>query len=215
MTTTAGVGGQVSPFGAFTRQVGTTFTAVASANIDYKFRRWLLNGAVSPVTSTTFNFTQGQANGSYTLKAEFEDNTPDPDPDPDPGPPGYWTINVYANVGGTITPSPGEYEIAETDSLPLSVDSIDAGYRFTYWRKDDAYYSAARTIPNFTATAGEQITMRAMFQKVEPSPDPTPVGSDAIGVRSSQLFEQIQHALENEKPLEFDDFVKAFKRGKF
>ena len=217
VTTSAGAGGQVSPLGTnIKRAVGATFYAVAAANIDYKFRRWLLDGAVSNQTGTMYILDDGVANAHYTLKAEFTYNPPTPPPNPNPPDTGYWTINIGEPTGGTVSPAPGEYEIEVGETLPLSVVTVDDNYRFTYWLKDGAYYSAALTLPDFTAGDGDQVSMLAVFQKVEPPPPgPVPLGPEPVGRRSSMLFEEVQRALQNEKPLEFDDFVKAFKRGKF
>jgi hypothetical protein len=210
ITTSAGAGGQVSPAGLQPPQVvGITFYCVASAAQDKKFRRWLLNGAVQSTQSTTFAFSQGMANGVYTLKAEFEDNLPvtPPIPDPDPDPLKF-TVNIGSDVGCT-TDLLGVQTLLAGQTLTVHVTSVKPNHRFIYWLLDGVESTHSKTF-TLDGVANTTYTLRPVTQYVEPPPPSKFVlpSGDNIGVMSDPYLDKITAKLKKQKPIDLDELFK-------
>ena len=79
----SGMGGTTNPTtGEYNDTVGDTFSVVASANIEYEFSYWLLNGSTY-TTSTTINIA-GTNGTVYNIQPYFSaSSTPPPEPPPE------------------------------------------------------------------------------------------------------------------------------------
>jgi len=200
--------GQTTPSGTIPKQVGQTFTAVASPNIDYLFDYWTRNG-INKGTNPTYSMNDGVANLTYNLIAYFIANPPvEPDP-PTPPAPTYFSVNIGISVGGT-TSLVGEQTREAGQTLTVTITSIKDNYRFNYWLLDNSNWGSNQTF-TLAGTANTSYTLLPVFQYVPPPSPNEPVipGSDNLGIISKGNLETYFGATKKiNKAIDFNEILK-------
>jgi hypothetical protein len=154
-------GGQVTPTGWITKQVGQTFTGIASPNTDYVFDHWTKNGIIVSGSNPTITITNGVADMTYNLVAYFTYSPP---------PVQTFTVAISSTTGGSCNPTGTQVSNVGT---PLSVlATADGGYDFSYWRRNGSTWSVSNPV-SVSGYSGQSISLIAVFEATPASP-PTP-----------------------------------------
>ena len=118
----------------------------ASAETGYHFTKWTveegtLNLSEEELKATPLTFEM--PDGAVSLKANYEEDTPDPvDPNPTPNPddqPKTYTIttDIYGEVNGGASAT-----VKENDWVHMTVAEVPEGMTFDYWNIPDALLKA-------------------------------------------------------------------------
>jgi hypothetical protein len=215
-TVTATTGGQVHPAGAFTQPVGLPWWCVAIPNADYVMGRWERNG-VTVSTNLQYSMGDGVKDQTYNIVAYFTANLPiEPDPPDPPADPLYFTVNVQAQTGGTVSPS-GTQTVVAGQSLTV-VATPKENYRFNYWLQNNVNVSSNKTY-SLAGAANTTYTLLAVFQYVSPPPPNEfilPSGDNVAIIGRSKTFQQIkkQAVDANLAAPKFADITKILRKLK-
>ena len=128
------IGGTTVPSGTNTYADGTSVTFTATPDAAYQFANWILSTDAGANVTTTNPMTLSVIGGTnYTVQAVFAPVLP---------PPGIGGLPVnlasaayvvvLSGTGGTTTPVPGTYALANLTSLLLTATPA-SGWTFSYW----------------------------------------------------------------------------------
>ncbi len=128
------VGGTVDPAGANTYPSGTAVTLTASpTDSGYVFDSWIISSEDGDTVSFDNPLTLTVTGGAtYAIQAVFA---------PVQAPPGgnlptdmgtAAIVVVLTSAGGTTSPAPGTYALADAEQLMLTA-TADSGYQFSHW----------------------------------------------------------------------------------
>ena len=153
VATAASSGGSVSPSGTTTVASGSSLSVLATANANYVFSKWVLNGvdvgAVNPYVLT------GIAGNSYTLTAVFTSTIATVD------------LTVASGANGSV--------------LPVGVQTLNVGQAYTYtatadptftfdhWTLDTTNLGASNPLSLVTLLSMDTQTLTAIFAAVPPT----------------------------------------------
>jgi len=155
LTITSTTGGSTSPAeGMYLYDLGTVVTVTATADQQYEFERWELDGI-----NQASNPIQVNMDRNHTLHAIFvQEGTV------------THTLEVRHSPGGTTNPGPGIYTYIEGEQV--SVTAIpDSGYVLEEWQINNVVSGSSIEI---TVTMDQDIMLRAKFEPGEPPPLPPP-----------------------------------------
>ncbi len=129
------VGGSTTPAaGTQTYNSGSSQSFAATPDAGFYLAFWTVvdpSGNVTTYPDATITLTL--AAGTYTMQAVFQAfNTQIPAPAPSPNPASAAVVVVLASVGGTTTPAPGVYTLANAASLNLKATPL-SGWVFDHW----------------------------------------------------------------------------------
>jgi hypothetical protein len=179
------IGGTVEPSGTNTYADGTvvTFTAT-STDPTFVFVNWIV---VADDVSSTINTNPGtltvSGGVSYVVQAVFQPTVP-VEENPKPNLTTDAIVVVLASGGGTTTPAPGRYALANAASLKLTA-TPDSGWQFSHWVISGASTNHGGAPVDLTPTDnpysvqhgyGYTYNYQAVFTPVgstEPTPAPT------------------------------------------
>ena len=136
VTLLASTGGSTTPSaGTYTYTAGQTESFSATPiSANYAFEYWFLTNTATGTTLSTDNpasFTFSV--GTYTLQPYFELlNFSYPLPIPTPPTSQDAIVIVLSAVGGTTSPGPGTYELANASQLKLTATAL-SGWKFDHW----------------------------------------------------------------------------------
>ena len=133
VTVTDVTGGTTDNPGTNTYADGTSFTITATPNDEYAFVDWIVstdsgstNYFDNPLTITLTGGT------TYTIRPEFQiliappgANLPAPNTN-------AAIVVVLAAAGGTITPAPGTYALADATNMKITA-TANSGWQFSHW----------------------------------------------------------------------------------
>jgi hypothetical protein len=191
----SGAGGSTNPVASgqsYQFIVGDVASVVASANQNYTFWHWLLNGAVSTTNLTISIF--GAANTTYIVQPEFTANTP---PTPTPT---TWTLTSSTQGTGSMTPTSS----TQTDLTILLTATAGPGYVFDSFIIDGVSYSD--NPHSLTSVFGASHTVVAVFT---PASTPEPV----VNQQASTLLDTTMVKLQNATPPSFEDALAKLKEA--
>ena len=202
--------GQVFPSGTHRIPVGQTFSVVATANIDYLFFRWKLNGFnVSSIPTYTLS---GIEDLTYNLAAYFVANPPvEPDP-PTPPSLGYFSINIGTSTGGTTDLTGNQtYEFGETATVTIT--SIKDNHRFNYYLLDNVNWGSNQTF-TLAGALNTSYTLLPVFQYVAPPlpNEPFQLPSQNVGKLTRGTLTKFFGYTKNQKPIELNEILKQLGR---
>ena len=133
-------GGTTDPAaGTTTYSDGTVVTITATADSGFAFNYWIVNdstGAINtypnnPVTITVSGGVTYTAQAAFQVITYLPAGTPTSPPTP-ASPSTNAVVVVLAGVGGTTSPVPGIYSLANATSLDLTA-TPDSGWTFDHW----------------------------------------------------------------------------------
>jgi hypothetical protein len=182
------IGGTVSPSGTSTHADGSsvTFTATPS-DMNSVFQYFVIydDSAATIVTDNPATITVSGGH-TYAVQAVFNPVLPAPG---SPGLPSDMSnaavVIVLASAGGTTTPGPGTYALADATSLELTAHPAD-GFVFSHWVISGSDLATGHGDYPFTSTPtdnpynvnhgyGNSYSYQAVFQPVGTT-EPTPSG---------------------------------------
>ena len=211
----ANANGQTSPSGLITKQVGTSFTAVATADTDYLFDYWTRNGTEVTPHNATYTMTDGYANSTYTLVAYFVANPPTEPDDPPVPDPAYYSVNIGTSTGGT-TDLVGIQTLLLGETLTVNA-TPKPNYRFCYWLYNNVASLHGNTEFNVTVLSTGRHTLLPVFQLIPPPPPDTPISPAATNmaiVENSYLHKILKQTTRIEK-IDINDIFKKLGATKF
>ena len=129
------IGGTTSPTaGTQTYNSGQTATFTATADGADFFAYWTVQPPSGSVTENTDNpLTITLTAGTYNIQAVFQPlNVAIPAPAPSPNPSTQAVVIILSAVGGTTSPAPGTYTLANAASLQLTATALN-GWVFDHW----------------------------------------------------------------------------------
>lgn len=135
VTILSSIGGTTSPGpGLQTYSNGASDTFTATPDGGYFFNHWILLNTATGTTDYNDNpLTVSLAAGTYTLQPVFEAfNVTIPIPVPAPPTTTDAVVIVLYGTGGTTTPGPGTYLLANAASLNLMATPLN-GWKFDHW----------------------------------------------------------------------------------
>lgn len=118
----------------------------AKAKTGYHFTKWTVEEGTLSLSEEELKanpLTFGMPDGAVSLKANYEEDTPDPvDPNPTPNPdaqPTTYTIttDIYGEVNGGASAT-----VKENDWVHMTVAEVPEGMTFDYWNIPDALLKA-------------------------------------------------------------------------
>lgn len=144
---------------------GTTATVSTSANVDYTFSHWLLNGERYSATSTWFAYTTVEGPMDFVAVYEY---TPEPFEPSDPAEPSLMVksrLYLASNPTGvcTFNRTSGAYVEADT-YVEVSVTNVDPEYVFVGWYEDGVLLTTSQSfnyLPDYS-----DATLEARFEKL-------------------------------------------------
>jgi hypothetical protein len=179
------VGGTTDPaVGTTTYADGTSVTFTATADASDEFSNWIIVTSTETTTSTDNPLALTVSGGvTYTVQAVFS---------PIQAPPGGTLptnlataaiVVVLTSAGGTTSPAPGVYALADATSLSLTA-APESGWQFSHWvisgpnLSHGGYpYTATPTDNPYNVNHGygNRYSYQAVFTPVG-STEPTPTG---------------------------------------
>jgi uncharacterized surface protein with fasciclin (FAS1) repeats len=191
-------GGTTQPTGTSTYKFGTTVTVTASPDSNHVFQNWVISqsGSSNDLIIDVNPLTIAAA-GEVTITPVFIL----PDPIPGRGVPSDLSnsaiVKVLASAGGTTSPAPGTYALANADKFDLTAIPND-GWEFLHWTIS-GYDTGHGNYPtdwnptdnpyNVNHGYGATYSYQAVFAPigtVEPTPTPTP--SETTGGMSNEMW---------------------------
>lgn len=176
------VGGTTTPAGTTTYDDGTSVTFEATPDTAYIFVNWIFSTPEGSNTATDNPITFPVSGGTtYTVQAIFQPIEPVPGK---PLPVDMSTaaiVVVLSSAGGTTSPVPGTYALANADSLNLQAIP-ESGWKFSNWvisgpgLSHGGYPFTATPIDNpynVNHGYGNMFSYQAVFkpiEAIEPSP---------------------------------------------
>jgi len=182
VTILVSAGGTTSPVaGTYNYADGATVTITATNGIGFLFADWVFTTA-SEANTTTDNPLVFTASGgiSYGIQAQFQPITYIP-PAAINGT-GDAIVVVLAGNGGTVSPAPGTYDLANAYSVDLTA-TPDSGWTFDHWvisgtPLSHGAYSFTDTPTNNPYNVnhgyGNTYTYQPVFSPISTSTSPTP-----------------------------------------
>lgn len=183
------IGGTVDPSGTDTFADGTpvTFTATPM-DANFVFLNWII---VSDTESITIDVNPGTltvAGGvTYVVQAVFQPIEPVPGQPPVVDLTNAAIVVVLVSGGGTTSPAPGRYALANAKELMLTA-TPNSGWQFSHWTISGSSTNHGGAPVNLTPTDnpysvdhgyGYTYNYQAVFTPVG-STEPTPVGATTI-----------------------------------
>jgi hypothetical protein len=193
------VGGITTPTGTTTYAAGTTVTLTATAGDGFYFQNWVIvttAGGYNDFNNPTSLIVNASA--TYAVQAVFQPiqpappvgavQTPEtpptlfPDLTHSPDLANDAIVVVLAGVGGTTTPAPGTYAMANAVSLNLTAIP-NTGFTFSHWviggsPLSHGAYSFTDTPTdnpyNVNHGYGNTYSYQPVFNAISPSTSPTP-----------------------------------------
>lgn len=195
------VGGTVSPSGTNTYADGTAVTLTATATDQtYVFVNWVISTDAGSSTSTENPLTLTAVGGiTYAVQAVFQPIQAPPGGTLPTSLTGAAIVVVLASAGGTVSPAPGTYALANAVSLNLQA-TAQSGWQFSHWTISGSSTDHGGAPVNLTPTDnpynvnhgyGYTYYYQAVFTPVGGSvPTPTPSSSTggSIGGLSSDML---------------------------
>jgi hypothetical protein len=129
------IGGTTDPAaGTQTYTSGQNATFTATADAGYFFADWTVVDPSAAVTEYTDNpLTLNLTAGTYSIQPLFQAlNIPFPAAVPSPNPSSEAVVIVLAAIGGTTSPGPGTYTLANAASVNLVATPLN-GWKFDNW----------------------------------------------------------------------------------
>jgi hypothetical protein len=161
VTILVSAGGTTSPVaGTYNYADGATVTITATNGIGFLFADWVFTTA-SGANTTTDNPLVFTASGgiSYGIQAQFQPITYIP-PAAINGT-GDAIVVVLAGNGGTVSPAPGTYDLANAYSVDLTA-TPDSGWTFDHW------------VISGTPLSHGAYSFQPVFSPISTSTSPTP-----------------------------------------
>ena len=127
-------------------EAGATIKLTAKAKTGYHFTKWTVEEGTLSLSEEELKanpLTFEMPDGAVSLKANYEEDTPDPvDPNPTPNPddqPTTYTIttDIYGEVNGGASAT-----VKENDWVHMTVAEVPEGMTFDYWNIPDALLKA-------------------------------------------------------------------------
>mgnify|MGYP007006588339 CR=1 FL=1 len=127
-------------------EAGATIKLTAKAKTGYHFTKWTVKEGTLSLSEEKLKanpLTFEMPDGAVSLKANYEEDTPDPvDPNPTPNPddqPTTYTIttDIYGEVNGGASAT-----VKENDWVHMTVAEVPEGMTFDYWNIPDALLKA-------------------------------------------------------------------------
>lgn len=128
------VGGTTDPAaGTTTYADGTSVTFSATADADYIFVNWILDTPDGSNVATDNPLTIPVTGGNtYTLQANFQPVLPAPGSQIPTNLATAAIVVVIGSAGGTVSPAPGTYALADAQALMLTATPA-SGWTFSHW----------------------------------------------------------------------------------
>jgi hypothetical protein len=128
------VGGTTVPAaGTTTYADGTSVTFTATAEANYIFLNWILDTPDGTNIATDNPLTFPVAGGTtYTMQANFQPLLPAPGAQIPSSLASAAIVQVLGSAGGTVSPVPGTYALADAKSLMLTA-TPSSGWTFSHW----------------------------------------------------------------------------------
>jgi len=193
-------GGTTDPAGIKTYEFGTALTVTATPDSIHAFQNWVISqsGGSSDIVTSENPLTMAAA-GEVTITPVFVL------PEPIPGRPipsdlsNSAIVVVLSSAGGTTSPSPGTYALANAEKFDLTAIPND-GWQFSHWTIS-GYDTGHGTSPtnwmpidnpyNVNHGYGATFTYQAVFAPegtAEPTPTPSSTSTENIGGMSFETW---------------------------
>jgi hypothetical protein len=182
-------GGTTDITGTTTYPDGTSFNITATPGDGYVFIDWIIatdsgstNNQENPLTATLSGGT------TYTITPEFDQILAPPGLNLPSQMANAAIVVVLAGAGGTTSPAPGTYAVADATSMKLTA-TANSGWQFVHWTISGSPTTHGGYPVNFTPTDnpytvghgyGYTYFYQAVFTPVgttEPTTSPTPTTS--------------------------------------
>jgi hypothetical protein len=144
------IGGTTDNPGTTTYPDGTSFTITATPNDGYAFVDWIVstdsgstNYFDNPLTLTLIGGT------TYTIQPEFQTILAPPGTNIPNTMPNAAIVVVLASAGGTTSPAPGTYALADATNMKLTA-TANSGWQFSHWTISGAPTTHGGYPVNFT-----------------------------------------------------------------
>lgn len=122
--------GSVQAAGTYSYTDGTTQTFTAVPGTGFVFSYWTIASAEGAYSDSDNPLSLTLNQSAYALQAYFAPESPYPSFAPVTSSDAI--VVVIAGIGGTVSPAPGTYALANADQLDLTA-TPDSGWTFSHW----------------------------------------------------------------------------------
>jgi hypothetical protein len=193
-------GGTTQPTGTSTYQFGTTITVTANADSTHFFQNWIVSqsGSSNDIVTAENPLTIAAA-GEVTITPVFGLPMPIPGRPPPSDLSNAAIVTILASAGGTTSPSPGTYALANAEKFDLTA-MPNEGWQFLHWTIC-GYDSGHGNYPtnwnptdnpyNINHGYGAEYIYQAVFAPIgtsEPTGTPAPTPAETMGGMSTETW---------------------------
>lgn len=158
--------GAASLSGAGKYTAGSAITISQTAQADYQFEYWTLNG-VEWATTASFQYTVGDSAAHFV--AHYTSTTPQTPEEQQVG----IIVSADPAEGGTVSGT-GVYTSGSYATISATANS-NYGWSFDYWNKDGAYYGSAATFSYQVGTEPAEFVAHFSYTEFDPMTPTEPI----------------------------------------
>jgi hypothetical protein len=158
--------GAASLSGAGKYTAGSAITINQTANADYQFEYWTLNG-MEWATTASINYTVGDSAAHFV--AHYVSITPQIPEEQQVG----LIVSADPAEGGTVSGT-GVYTSGSYATISATANS-NYGWSFDYWSKDGVYYGSAATFSYQVETSPAEFVAHFVYTEFDPTTPTEPI----------------------------------------
>jgi uncharacterized surface protein with fasciclin (FAS1) repeats len=193
-------GGTTQPTGTSTYQFGTTVTVTANPDSTHAFQNWVISqsGSSNDIVTAENPLTIAAA-GEVTITPVFVVPEPIPGRPVPPDLSNAAIVVVLPSAGGTTSPAPGTYALANAEKFDLTAIP-NSGWQFSHWTICGIDTGHGTSPTNWMPTDnpynvnhgyGAEYIYQAVFTPIGtagPTPAPTPTPSGTMASMSTETW---------------------------